>query len=153
MPAALHFETRIAASPRTDRILKLRSIDLQQTIEVDLNARLAPHKGHWSSYCVGVLWSLREAGIEVPGASLTISGDVPQGAGLSSSASLEVATATALLALAQTTIPGPQLAKIYQRAENDFVGAPCGIMDQFISANATAGNALVLDTRALTFEL
>jgi galactokinase len=153
MPAAINFETRIAASPRTDRTLKLHSIDLQQTIEVDLDASLESRKGHWSSYCVGVVWSLREAGFAVPGAALTISGDVPQGAGLSSSASLEVATATALLALAKTMIPGPQLAKICQRAENDFVGAPCGIMDQFISANGRQGSALILDTRALTFEL
>jgi galactokinase len=109
-------------------------------------------KRHWSSYCLGVVWSLREAGFETPGAALTITGDVPQGAGLSSSASLEVATATALLGLRGTTIPGPQLAKICQRAENDFVGAPCGIMDQFISANGRQGSALILDTRALTFE-
>jgi galactokinase len=100
-----------------------------------------------------VVWSLREAGIDVPGAALTLTGDVPQGAGLSSSASLEVATATALLGLAGVTIPAPQLAKLCQRAENDFVGAPCGIMDQFIAANGRQGSALILDTRALTFEL
>ncbi|HEX4650373.1 MAG TPA: galactokinase, partial [Granulicella sp.] len=105
------------------------------------------------AYPLGVLWSLRQAGFDSPGAALTITGDVPQGAGLSSSASLEVATATALLGLAGATFPGPQLAKICQRAENDFVGAPCGIMDQFISANGRHGKALILDTRALTFEL
>jgi len=153
MPAALHFETRIAASPRTDRTLKLRSIERNETIEIDLDAPLPPRKNHWSSYCLGVVWSLREAGFDTPGAALTITGDVPQGAGLSSSASLEVATATALLGLASRTIPGPQLAKFCQRAENDFVGAPCGIMDQFISANGRQGSALILDTRALTFEL
>jgi galactokinase len=153
MPAAIHFETRIAASPRTDRTLRLRSIERNETIEIDLDDPLLPHKKHWSSYCLGVVWSLREAGFDTPGAALTITGDVPQGAGLSSSASLEVATATALLGLAGRTIPGPQLAKICQRAENDFVGAPCGIMDQFISANGRQGSALILDTRALTFEL
>jgi galactokinase len=153
MPAALHFETRIAASPRTDRSLKLRSIEFRETVEIDLDAPFPAPRKHWSSYCLGVIWSLREAGINVPGADLTITGDVPQGAGLSSSASLEVATATALLGLAGETLPGPQLAKICQRAENDFVGAPCGIMDQFIAANGRQGSALILDTRALTFEL
>jgi galactokinase len=153
MPAAIHFETRIAASSRTDRRLRLRSVEFDENVEVDLAAPLPERRNHWSSYCLGVVWSLRESGFDTPGAALTITGDVPQGAGLSSSASLEVATATALLGLAGRTIPGPQLAKICQRAENDFVGAPCGIMDQFISANGRQGSALILDTRALTFEL
>ena len=156
MPAAINFETRIAASLRPDRVLKLHSIDLKETVEVNLDAPLDPlesPKGHWSSYCLGVVWSLREAGFESPGAALSITGDVPLGAGLSSSASLEVATATALLGLGAKTISGPQLAKTCQRAENDYVGAPCGIMDQFISVNGRHGSALVLDTRSLTFEL
>lgn len=153
MPAAIQFETRVAASARSDRRLKLRSVEFDETVEIDLDAPLPARRKHWSSYCLGVVWSLREAGIDVPGAALTLTGDVPQGAGLSSSASLEVATATALLGLAGVTIPAPQLAKLCQRAENDFVGAPCGIMDQFIAANGRQGSALILDTRALTFEL
>jgi galactokinase len=153
MPAALHFETRIAASPRSDRRLTLRSVEFKETVEIDLDAPLPERRKHWNAYPLGVLWSLRQAGFDSPGAALTITGDVPQGAGLSSSASLEVATATALLGLAGASIPGPQLARICQRAENDFVGAPCGIMDQFISANGRHGSALILDTRALTFEL
>jgi galactokinase len=153
MPAAIQFETRVAASARQDRRLRLRSVEFKETVEIDLEAPLVDSKRHWSSYCLGVVWSLREAGFAVPGASLTITGDVPHGAGLSSSASLEVATAMALLGLAGETIPGAQLAKICQRAENAFVGAPCGIMDQFIAANGRQGSALILDTRALTFEL
>jgi galactokinase len=157
MPAAIDFETKIAASPRTDGRLKLHSVEFNETVEVDLALEIAPlptaRKGHWSGYPLGVAWSLRQAGIEVPAASLTITGNVPQSAGLSSSASLEVATATALLALAGRTIPGPQVATIAQRAENDYVGSPCGVMDQFISANGKAGHAIELDTRALTFEL
>ena len=82
-----------------------------------------------------------------------MSGNVPPGAGLSSSASVEVATATALLALAGAEMPKPEIALACQRAENDYVGAPCGIMDQFISACGVAGNALAIDTRALTSEL
>jgi len=153
MPAAINFETMIAASPRTDRTLKLRSADYHDTVEIDLDALPMDRQGHWSGYCIGTAWSLREAGIELPPAALTITGNVPQGAGLSSSASLEVATATALLALAGRTLSGKEIAQICQRAENDYVGAPVGIMDQFVSANGRAGSALILDTRSLTFDL
>lgn len=153
MPAAINFQTMIAASLRADRILKLNSADYNDVVEVDLDALPMDRQGHWSGYIIGVVWSLREAGINVSAATLTITGDVPQGAGLSSSASLEVATTTALLALSGQTMSGPKIAKICQRAENDYVGAPVGIMDQFVSANGKAGSALILDTRALTFDL
>jgi len=153
MPAAIDFETKIAASPRADRTLKLCSVEFDETVEVDLDALPMDRQRHWSGYCIGTAWALRESGIELPAAALTITGNVPQGAGLSSSASLEVATATALLALANRTISGPEIARVCQRAENDYVGAPVGIMDQFVSANGRAGSALILDTRALTFDL
>jgi galactokinase len=153
MPAAINFQTTIAASTRPDRTLKLHSIDFNDTVEIDLDALPMDRQGHWSGYCIGTAWSLREAGIELPAAALTITGNVPQGAGLSSSASLEVSTTTALLALAGRTMPGPEIARVCQRAENDYVGAPVGIMDQFVSANGRAGSALILDTRALTFDL
>jgi galactokinase len=153
MPAAINFETKIAASPRTDRKLKLHSVEFKETVEVDLDSFPMDRDKHWSGYPLGVVWSLRQAGVEVAGVSLTITGSVPQGAGLSSSASIEVATATALLALAGKTLPGSEVATISQRAENEYVGSPCGIMDQFISANGKAGSALVLDTRALSYEL
>ncbi len=153
MPAAIDFETKIAASPRADRTLKLRSVEFDETVEIDLDPLPMDRQGHWSGYCIGTAWALREAGVQLPAASLTITGNVPQGAGLSSSASLEVATATALLALAGRSMPGPEIARVCQRAENDYVGAPVGIMDQFVSANGRAGSALILDTRALTFDL
>ncbi len=153
MPAAIDFKTTIAASLRTDRKLRLRSVDFTETVEIDLDALPMDRQGHWSGYVIGTAWSLREAGIELPAAALTITGNVPQGAGLSSSASLEVATATALLALAGRSMPGPQIARVCQQAENEYVGAPVGIMDQFVSANGKAGSALILDTRALTFDL
>lgn len=153
MPAAINFQTMIAASPRADRKLKLHSADYHDVVEVDLDALPMDRQGHWSGYCIGTAWSLREAGVELPAATLTITGNVPQGAGLSSSASLEVATTTALLALAGRSLSGKEIAQICQRAENDYVGAPVGIMDQFVSANGKAGSALILDTRALTFDL
>jgi galactokinase len=82
MPAALHFETRIAASPRSDRRLTLRSVEFKETVEIDLDAPLPERRKHWNAYPLGVLWSLRQAGFDSPGAALTITGDVPQGAGL-----------------------------------------------------------------------
>ena len=157
MPAALSFNTLIAATPRTDNILRLHSLDFHENVQLDLANLLPPgattSKGHWSSYPFGVAWSLGLSGIKVTGADLTFSGNVPLGSGLSSSASIEVATATALLALAHAQLPKPQIALACQKAENDYVGAPCGIMDQFISTAGVRGNALAIDTRALTAEL
>lgn len=157
MPAALSFNTLVAASSRRDNVLRLHSLDFHETVELDL-AHLLPAgattgPGHWSAYCFGVAWSLMDAGIELGGADLTLSGDVPLGSGLSSSASVEVGTATALLGLAGVELAKPKIALACQRAENEYVGAPCGIMDQFVSAAGVRGNALAIDTRALTAEL
>ncbi len=153
MPAALSFNMLIAATPRTDNILRLHSLDFHETTELPLDQLIPPGPDHWSSYPFGVAWSLTLSGIHLTGADLTFSGNVPLGSGLSSSASIEVATATALLALAHAQLPKPQIALACQKAENDYVGAPCGIMDQFISTAGVRGNALAIDTRALTAEL
>ena len=153
MPAALSFNTLIAASARADRKLCLHSLDFENSAEFDLDDLQPPAKGHWSAYPAGVAWSLKQKGIELTGANLSFSGNVPLGSGLSSSASIEVATATALLRLAGAELSKPEIALACQHAENDFVGAPCGIMDQFISACGVRGNALAIDTRALTSEL
>ena len=157
MPAALAFNTLIAATPRKDSILSLHSLDFCVTIEVDLNKleewRTGRGKKHWSAYPAGVAWSLMDRGVALHGADLTLQGNVPPGSGLSSSASIEVATAVTLLALASATLPRPELALACQRAENVYVGAPSGIMDQYVSAYGVAGNALAIDTRALTHQL
>src|SRR5208283_4903038 len=92
-------------------------------------------------------------GHNIPGFSLSLLGDVPLGSGLSSSAALEVATALAVTSLIGVTYPGPVLARLCQRVENEFVGANCGIMDQFISANGKENHALLLDCRDLSFKL
>jgi len=110
-------------------------------------------EGHWSDYPLGILAILKGEGYTIPPFSLTLWGDVPLGSGLSSSASVEVAAAAAVLGLLGVTIPGPQLARICQRSENEFVGANCGIMDQFISVNGAANHALLLDCRDLSFRL
>ena len=153
MPAALNFNTLVAASPRTDGRLRMHSLDFNETVEVDLATLTPPGRDHWSSYPTGVAWSLAQKGLAVGGADLSFTGDVPLSAGLSSSASIEVATATALLGLAKITLLKPEVALACQRAENVYVGAPSGIMDQYISACGVAGNALAIDTRALTSEL
>lgn len=150
MPAALSFNTLVAATPRTDNLLRVHSLDFNNSAEYNLADLKPDGKDHWSAYPAGVAWSLMQKGIVLKGADLSFSGDVPLGAGLSSSASIEVATATALLALAQASLSKPEVALACQHAENDFVGAPCGIMDQFISASGVCDHALAIDTRALT---
>jgi len=107
---------------------------------------------NWSDYPVGVLRELQLLGIEPPPFDLRLRGNVPFGAGLSSSASVEVATAVALLAHADVTLPAAEIALLCQRAENGYVHSPCGIMDQFVITAARAGHALLLDTRSLTVE-
>ena len=153
MPAALSFNTLVAASRRQDRRLRVQSLEFGEVREFELDALPSQRDGAWSDYCIGVAWSLMREGVTLSGAELTLTGNVPLGAGLSSSASVEVATATALLGLAGLELGRAKVALVCQRAENEYVGAPCGIMDQFISANGVKGQALALDTRALTAEL
>jgi galactokinase len=106
----------------------------------------------WGRYVAGVVWALREAGYEVPGARLEISSDVPVGAGLSSSHALECAVLTALCDLGRLDLPLPERPRLVQRAENDYVGAPTGIMDQTASILCRAGHALFLDCRSMAVE-
>src|SRR5208337_2442314 len=119
----------------------------------DAAALPAKASQHWTDYPIGVVAILAGEGHKIPGFSLTLWGDVPLGSGLSSSAALEVATALAVLSLIGASYPGPVLARFCQRAENEFVGANCGIMDQFISANGAKDHALLLDCRDLSFKL
>jgi galactokinase len=152
MPAAIGFYCWVAAAPRTDRRLVISSEEFPEHAEVDLAAKpLRPSK-NWSDYSVGVAVELENAGFHVNGANLLIHGEVPIGAGLSSSASIEVATALALAEESGLAIDRTRLAQICQRAENEFVGMRCGIMDQFISLHGRANHALVLDCRSLQYE-
>jgi galactokinase len=150
MPAALNLNTLIAASATEDSKLTINTVELKQQAVIELKSLGEKGRGNWIDYIAGVAHELQKAGNNLRGAALTITGNVPIGAGLSSSASVEVATAAALLKLAGEEMSGPMIARLAQRAENNYVGAPCGIMDQFISANGVAGHALVLDCRALT---
>lgn len=152
MPAAIEFATWVAAAPRNDATLAIDSLDFHEyrEVKVDDTSRNGPPQ--WSDYVRGVAVMLAAAGVPASGASLVIHGNVPIGAGLSSSASIEVAAALALTAIAGVELDRTQLAQLCQRAENEFVGARCGIMDQFIAVHGRAAHALLLDCRSLQYE-
>jgi galactokinase len=157
MPAAIDFATFAGISPRSDGKIAIYSENYGQERFFDPSALPAGATGHWSDYPIGVAKILSGEGYAIPAFSLTLWGDVPLGSGLSSSASVEVATVLALLSVLGVPYPGaltgPALARLCQRAENEFVGASCGIMDQFISANGKRDHALLLDCRDLSFKL
>ncbi|MDQ7910008.1 galactokinase [Phytohabitans sp. ZYX-F-186] len=113
---------------------------------------LSEHVAGWAAYVAGVVWVLREAGFDVPGARMALTSDVPLGAGLSSSAALESSVLTALADLGGLDLPVDERPALAQRAENDYAGMPCGIMDQSASIRCRAGHALFLDCRTLEVE-
>ncbi|WP_155054020.1 galactokinase [Streptomyces blattellae] len=151
MPFALPHVTVVAVSRREDGVLRLHSEDVEGgVVELRLDDLEPASDRNWTAYPAGVVWALRDAGHPVTGADLHLTSTVPSGAGLSSSAALEVAVALALNDLYELGLKGWQLARLCQRAENVYVGAPVGIMDQTASACCTAGHALFLDTRDLS---
>jgi galactokinase len=152
MPAAIGFYTWVAAAPRNDHKLKVHSEQFSETVEMDIGALAGPPRKHWTDYVRGVAAVLQSAGYDVQGASLLIQGEVPLGAGLSSSAAIEVSTALALTAMSGIEVPRLVLAKLCQRAENEYSGARCGIMDQFISCFGQSDHALMLDCRDLSYK-
>jgi galactokinase len=157
MPAAIDFATLAGVSPRSDGKIVIYSKNYDEERSFDAAALPEAASQHWSDYPLGVLAvlapELAESGCTIPAFSLSIWSDVPLGSGLSSSAAIEVATALAVLSLTGAEIPRPRLAKLCQRAENEFVRSMCGIMDQFISANGKQDHALLLDCRDLSYKL
>jgi galactokinase len=153
MPAAIDFATLAGISPRSDGRIVIYSENYAEEKVFDASALPASAGKHWTDYPLGVVSILAGEGLKISGFSLTLWGDVPVASGLSSSASVEVATALAVTSLVGKTYPGAVLARLCQRAENEFVGANCGIMDQFISANGAEDHALLLDCRDLSFKL
>ncbi|GAA1985345.1 galactokinase [Kitasatospora viridis] len=151
LPIALPHAVRLTAAPRTDGRLRLYSAQGDgRTTDLPV-AELAPGAvAGWAAYPAGVVWALREAGHPVGGADLYFDSDVPTGAGLSSSAALEVVVAAAYRDLYGLPLSTPAIGLLCQRAENLFVGVPCGVMDQMASACCTEGNALFLDVREMT---
>ncbi|MET7702546.1 galactokinase [Streptomyces sp. NPDC005485] len=153
MPLALPHTAVAAVSRREDGVLRLHSADIEgPVVELRVDELVPLTNTSWAAYPAGVVWALREAGhaTVAGGADIHLASTVPTGAGLSSSAALEVVTALALNDLYELGLTGPQLARLSQRAENDFVGVPCGVMDQTASACCVEGHALHLDCRDLS---
>jgi len=152
MPAAIDFYTWVAIAPRSDSKVNIRSQSFDDNLSIDLDDDLRPRHA-WSDYVVGVLEQIKREGNAVSGADILVHGEVPIGAGLSSSAAIEVAVGYAKLAEDGRAIDRVKLALLCQRAENQFVGMRCGIMDQFISCNGQRDHALMLDCRSLQYKL
>ncbi|HVK67198.1 MAG TPA: galactokinase [Polyangium sp.] len=152
LPVALELGVTVLAAPRDDRRIRVHSQDLGQTAELDLDHPGTRQTGRWVNYIEGVSHMVDSRIQALRGADLLVAGDVPRGAGLSSSAALEVGTGFALLSLAGATVDRVALALAGQAAEHTFVGTRCGIMDQLVSACARAGSALLVDCRSLAME-
>ncbi|SJZ92243.1 galactokinase [Consotaella salsifontis] len=150
LPVALDMTTRIEAEPRADRTVTVRSRMNGAEFSFNLDESDPAPRRDWSDYVRGVVVMLQRAGHRLTGASLVVDSNVPTGSGLSSSAALEVSVGYSLVRLAGEEIALPELAKLCQKAENEFVGMRCGIMDQFISCCGVAGHALLIDCRSLS---
>ena len=153
MPMAIGFYTWVAAAKRPDRILEAYSEHFDEKIALSLDALSGPPRKHWSDFIRGVAATLQAAGFMLSGVNLVIHGEVPLGAGLSSSASLEVSVALALTSLAAIAVPRLEMVKLCQAAEHEYVGTRCGIMDQFVAGFGATGHALMLDCRSLEYQL
>ncbi len=150
LPVAINFHTVVAAAPRADSIIEVCAIDMADSDTFDLASPITPSNGHpWANYVRGMAKVLLEEGHTLRGLSLAIAGDVPTGAGLSSSASLEMALGYAFLRTNNQPVDDISLALAGQNAENNFVGVQCGIMDQLISALGKKDHALLIDCRSL----
>lgn len=152
LPAAIDLYTWTAIARRDGKTLRIFSENLGEAAEIDLAEPAPQPRDDWSDYVHGVAVSLQKSGVAVQGADLVLSSNVPSGAGLSSSAALEVSVASALLGVSGRELPLAEIAKLCQRAENEFVGARVGIMDQFASCFGSAGHAILLDCRTLEYQ-
>jgi galactokinase len=150
LPIALPNQIQVTASARADGVIAVASFGQPGVIEFTL-ADVSPGSvKDWAAYPAGAAWVLREAGYDIGGATLLVDSDLPSGAGLSSSAALLCATAVALLGLRAIEVDPAEVARLAQRAENQYVGAPVGLMDQMASMCCTAGHALYFDIRAMS---
>ena len=149
LPMAIDRETVVAARGSGERRVRVHSINLNESAEFDLDRPGPKQRGLWLDYVEGVAQSLISRGLTLGGADLLISSDVPVGAGLSSSAALEISTGMALASLSGIKIDRVELALAGQQAEHEYVGTKCGIMDQLVAACALKGHALLIDCRSL----
>jgi galactokinase len=152
LPCAIGFYVRAAVSPRSDGKLSLRSSAFQETFEFDLDKLPERKLGAWCDYVLAVAHQLKNSGVILKGANLSVHGEVPLGAGLSSSAALEVASALALRHVSGSELRMELLPRLCQSGENEFAGAHVGIMDPFVSCFGKKGHAVLLDCRSLSYE-
>ncbi|MBI5034275.1 MAG: galactokinase [Chloroflexi bacterium] len=154
LPIAIDRAMLIAARKRNDRIVRMVALDLREAqAEFSLDAPIERvEKNKWSNYVRGVAWAMQARGLLLSGVDLMMHGDVPIGSGLSSSAALEVCTATMFREMSELEISKLEIVRLCQRAENEFVGVKSGIMDQFISALAQTDSALLIDCRDLSYQ-
>jgi galactokinase len=148
LPLALPHRVVAAAAPSGNGRIRMVSAQSDRREEAELDGLAPGGVEGWAAYAAGVVWALQEAGHKVGGVDLLVDGDVPEGAGLSSSAALECSVALAVADVFGLDIDRDTLARLAQRAENHFVGVPTGIMDQSASLLCTDGHALFLDTRS-----
>lgn len=154
LPCALDRDVRVLFRPRSDRRVNLYALEFDSWTDFDISAPQRDEKQLWPNYVQGVGLMLAEAGVDLRGFEGVVSGNVPRGSGLSSSAALEISVAKAFLTSANQLhgLTGPQLARAAQKAENEYVGVHCGIMDQFISLLGEEGHALLIDCRSLDYQ-
>jgi len=149
LPMAIGRAAAVAFRPRTDGVLRVHSMAFDETKERATASLEPPGGSDWFAYMAGVLWAFASEALPISGMDVVVDGDVPLGAGLSSSAALEMATARAVCSAAGAPWDAARMARLGQLAENRYVGMNCGIMDQFASAACQAGHALLLDCRTL----
>jgi galactokinase len=149
LPMAIDRSTLVAAAAREDRLVNVHSLNRDESFTFDLDNPGEPRRGLWLDYVEGVARALESRGVALRGADLVLISDVPEGAGLSSSAALEVSAGLALASVSGAEVDRVTLALAGQQAEHTYVGTMCGIMDQFVAALGQEGHALLIDCRTL----
>ncbi len=149
LPAAVELEIGLAFRLRSDQMVRIHSVDFDEAAEFDIGDLAPGSVEGWAAYPAGVAWAMSQAGLQLTGLDAAVTGTIPVGGGLSSSAALEICFAAAYRQAAGLELPNLELAKLGQAAENQFVGVRCGIMDQIASTCAESGHAILLDCRTL----
>jgi len=152
LPAAIQLRNYFLAAPRKDRQVRVRAENFKESEAFKLDSLKPSERKHWAEYVKGIFWALEQDGHRLGGVDAVIWGDVPLESGLSSSAALEVSIIKGLTSLFGIDLPPQKLAKLAQKAENDFVGMKCGLMDQFIAVFGRQNSALFLDCETLAYE-
>ena len=152
LPAAIQLRIHVLAARRQDDFVHARAENFGETASFSLDSLASSRKALWTDYVQGVCWVLKEEGLHLAGLDLLIWGDVPLGAGLSSSAALEISLLKALTGLFDIALPPEKIARLGQKAEHEFAGVQCGLMDQFVSVFGRRNQALFLDCETLAYE-